>query len=774
MIEQLEYTSCEDGLDGISGFQVRAASAGLRGPAMTTAMTTAIQDSVYTPSPGLPARPDAEQLAQFPVAFGYSRQPLPVVYRSVYAGVDHSGRWGNYFAHALVLGGDSDLDGALPVDLAESPEWSDRSERVGNLPALARLTPEPGGASPDHTAAFFADAGRRELLAYLLGAARLSLVTGGRRLVLVVADSQEALLWVSAVTRSLPRQLALEVTFTSYTSRPQDHSALLAFTTADVTVPRYGDYQLVDLRSIVAGGSTYGLYDRAAAQLWSQGGPQRLVAPADTVEPPLRPDELDDYARVAVLLDETGVDVDGDERGILDALETARRRAPSLLFGPWDVLAQRVRAAGGPTNLARWGELLQWAVQHQAPVPGPLLRRYVVAVLDTVTRNDALPSLWLPRLEPEQERALAEQIVDRLKGGDRPQAALHLLERPEHARLRIHVVEQLARLIARLPLPDAVHFVAGLPERLVADVPAAALAADVAAAAAGRNDRVAVMCSAPAALPDRPWALRDLARQLWQDDLPRPDEALRLIASLTPRVLAESGLFENFIARLVEDAKHSTLEQGHWTLAERLLPHLELLNNTSTGVIDAVRWHAFFAQGGSSLPKPLGPCRAVARLHGGPQAGVEGPAELAMIRWLLQLPSWHDHLVVLSEVVAGHRPLTGHYLREATALAAEAEPEDVARLTVVWIDLSTYEGEARRLGEELLNEALPEALEGRSKRILDRIGTQLEQQYTQVASAEAQDSWSIARWWTTWRTRYGKTGLLTRLRGVRHDPPRRG
>jgi hypothetical protein len=64
MIGRIEYTSCEDGVDGIRGFQIRAMTPDIADPLRTVA----VRDSVYEPPPGAPSMPEPDELARFPVS----------------------------------------------------------------------------------------------------------------------------------------------------------------------------------------------------------------------------------------------------------------------------------------------------------------------------------------------------------------------------------------------------------------------------------------------------------------------------------------------------------------------------------------------------------------------------------------------------------------------------------------------------------------------------------------------------------------------------------
>lgn len=135
---QLYYTSCEAGLSGHAGFQIRAASDDLM-PDDRRELEGLL---LYEAPRNMPRDPDAETIAaMFPVAFrittlGSGRR---AILRSNYVGQDYSGRWGNFFAHALVLDGE-DRDEA-ERSLVDAFGWS--GWQVGLDAAVGKSAPEP-------------------------------------------------------------------------------------------------------------------------------------------------------------------------------------------------------------------------------------------------------------------------------------------------------------------------------------------------------------------------------------------------------------------------------------------------------------------------------------------------------------------------------------------------------------------------------------------------------------------------------------------------------
>src|SRR5436305_2362179 len=129
---QAFHTSCREGLGGISGFQINAASAALDREQLA-ALSEA--HARYDTPHDLPYEPTAEEMPRFPVALRTSVVPTvgPVVSRTEYVGREYrgsggrpdEGRFGNYFCHMVVgEAGDDPFDGLTAVELWDAPHWT--------------------------------------------------------------------------------------------------------------------------------------------------------------------------------------------------------------------------------------------------------------------------------------------------------------------------------------------------------------------------------------------------------------------------------------------------------------------------------------------------------------------------------------------------------------------------------------------------------------------------------------------------------------------------
>ena len=350
-----------------------------------------------------------------------------MLYRARYSGRDHVGRWGNYFVHALVFDSSTfdRASGGLPIDQWESPVWQNRATVRGELSVLGQLPSNPRTSQlMSDVQSFLARPQLRSTLAALVATVRARL-SGGRRLVLQVRGSHEAALWIAAISYSLPRHLADDVTFVTYTARPDAHQALLVFTTPDVFVPRYGNYDVLDLTADeVEGPDPIGAYDQLVAARWADNGPQPVLEVAARVCPPLEPVEFDIFAALLAL--PTVVPGSMEEAELLAALEFGCSRLPDLV-PPWNRLQPLVGHLDRLREVSRWGELLR---QGPSPVPGPLLTRYVNEVLDDLAVGGADGgSAWFPPVDEDVVQSVVEQrLAPALLSPQPPTGLLHWME----------------------------------------------------------------------------------------------------------------------------------------------------------------------------------------------------------------------------------------------------------------------------------------------------------------------------------------------------------
>ncbi|KAB2353255.1 GAP1-N2 domain-containing protein, partial [Actinomadura montaniterrae] len=267
MAWQLHYTSARRGPTGRAGFQFVAETPGL--PDGVRAAVTPYMS--YRPPPDAPLSPDDAELDRFPVSLLYDRvDGRPLLLRCRYLGRDYSGRYGNFFAHAVVAD-DDELEGLRPAELWHAPLWTPLpgDGDLGELDDLA-----PGAAlDPESLAAWLAGSGTPGAygtLARLVDAVAGVLGRGHGRIVLVAADVELIARWIAVVSYSLPVAAAARLSFTTYTADPDGAAQRLVGTTPDVwnAVRHHASHALaVDLRAGLGGGGA-SRFARTVAACW--------------------------------------------------------------------------------------------------------------------------------------------------------------------------------------------------------------------------------------------------------------------------------------------------------------------------------------------------------------------------------------------------------------------------------------------------------------------------------------------------------------------------
>ncbi|MFC4051776.1 hypothetical protein ACFOY4_18980 [Actinomadura syzygii] len=229
MAWQLHYTSARRGPTGRAGFQFVAETPGL--PDGVRAGVTPYLS--YRPPPDAPSSPGDAELGEFPVSLLYDRvDGRPLLLRCRYLGRDYSGRFGNFFAHAVVAEPD-ELEGLRPAELWHAPHWTQRPAPESVLDALDELT--PGAAlDPEALAAWLSSSGPGDpyaLLAHLVDAVADVLGRGHGRVVLVADDVELIARWIAVVSYSLPVAAAARLSFVTYTGDPDGAAQRLVGTT---------------------------------------------------------------------------------------------------------------------------------------------------------------------------------------------------------------------------------------------------------------------------------------------------------------------------------------------------------------------------------------------------------------------------------------------------------------------------------------------------------------------------------------------------------------
>lgn len=279
--QQSYYTSCEVGLRGGKGFQFNATTAG-----MDSALLAQVERlGLYLPPVSLPSRPTPEQVNDFPTALLYQQlgDGRVVLAQARYTGMDYSGRFGNYFTHALVSDdplADIVAQKFLPIELWQSEDWVETQTDTIELPLCDHMHASEH-ISPQAVRKFLADGNRISHLPQFLTAVERAL--NGDRRVIIVDDDTNVALWIAAVSYALPPRLALRLTFNTYAKNPYQTEFVITGTTSDSDF-RFAahelDYQFFVFDFIE--GRFSSLQDKTgfainASSLYAQGSANRLA-----------------------------------------------------------------------------------------------------------------------------------------------------------------------------------------------------------------------------------------------------------------------------------------------------------------------------------------------------------------------------------------------------------------------------------------------------------------------------------------------------------------
>lgn len=214
--EQLYYTSCRWGLGPSDGFQVRAASGSMSAPDRAEV----VQRCGYLPPAGLPCEPSAEVIdAEFPpdLVVGITPDGRPILVHQVYTGQDHTLRWGNFFAHGLILPAiPTDF---WPVDILGAPFWvrrltDDRSAAPPPpLPPLSAEVTQPPFSAGDLAELLGERPSNVERLASMIRALLAHKRTS--RSVVLGGPWLDALAWLTALQHALPPAVAWKISWST-------------------------------------------------------------------------------------------------------------------------------------------------------------------------------------------------------------------------------------------------------------------------------------------------------------------------------------------------------------------------------------------------------------------------------------------------------------------------------------------------------------------------------------------------------------------------------
>ncbi|MBB5800866.1 hypothetical protein F4560_000634 [Saccharothrix ecbatanensis] len=744
-VRQLHYTSCEDGLGGIQGFQVSAMTPGAPRPLAELA----VRSSVYEPGPALVGRLADRDLTGFPVTFGYvASGHAAAVFQSRYAGADFSGRLGNYFTHALLFDDvERDLGDVLPIDLWGSPTWAHGRVDATALPELQSLAPGDG-TNLASTRRFLGRRGATAALERVLGATQRALVSGRGRLVLVVPDDRSAALWIAATSRSLPHPLGLRVSFTTYTARPEDSALLVSCTTPDVRLPTRGDFTTIDLTTNRPRDAESTRYASALAQLWDRDAVPAALDLAARADPRLTPAELDTFAVLLEMMADLPVAAPPGEELLLAAVRLAVDRMRRCLpEHAWARIADHVRDSGGPVDVVAWSAVLRTARHQGEPVPAKLFGAYVIAALAEPER------LWLPHLPPAELEDMAENAVLPALTGAAPAVLERLAEQRPLVDALVRVLDrrlvdqrEIARLATVLPAA-AVRLLEGRGGERVR------LLTDLAAARHGALDKVGVMAD-PSRRLTADW--RQFGSVLWPDE-PSTEDSIRLLRHVPEQVLVDSRMSTRIVARALDLAGGDEFGGTEAKLVEALLrsPIAAYLRKSDRDGLKAAESIAYLdgsTPGGGSEQVVLSHVSTAVALRND-----VGDRLLAAVASFILRAAPELHRDLLDRVLDKHgRAFLPAYQQAAQDHLAGAPPHHVAAVVVAWWGLT--DPSAR---DALIEATLSAALRKRRPRHLDRIGSSLQPMANTLGVPAPKPTWTT--WWQAWRMRHEHRRLFSRF-----------
>jgi len=232
---QLHYTSCRRGQSGSAGFQIRALTDGIR----PDEQREIERGGVYRPPRDTRQDPSAEEISRdFPRALRFYTldSGRRAITRSSYVGRDYSGRWGNFFAHTLVLES-GQLPTLWPIDLYEWEGWreglspeEDNEEAPPPLPSadLTDVTPADSFGFKELQEFLREEPGRRDLLARM---GRAVLIGRAASRAVVIRDTpNNDLYWMACLQKIFPPQHAATLTSSTYQDDPRGCATINATT----------------------------------------------------------------------------------------------------------------------------------------------------------------------------------------------------------------------------------------------------------------------------------------------------------------------------------------------------------------------------------------------------------------------------------------------------------------------------------------------------------------------------------------------------------------
>lgn len=427
---QLHYTSCRRGQGGGKGFQTRATSAGVRPDEQREIEAR----GGYTPPRDLLDEPTREDIERdFPVVFRFYRLSSGryALTRSQYSGQDYSQRWGNFFAHTLVL--DDGAPELWPIDYYEWEGWKgalepdeDNEEAPPVLPAvvLSGIEPSASFTLTELQAFLRENPGRPGVLSAMV---RAVFFGPSRSRVLVVRDTAlDGPFWLACVEKAFPLRQAISLPLCTYQFDPRDCAALNATTTGTnftfADTERNFQFCMFDL----AEGTASDIPDDGAEYAstvtrWLAEQPDQLAAfHAFTAD--VEHDGIGrELAHVLRLFRTSIKDASLSVAAVVEALDGAAALLPASarakLVAPVADVAEQAAAAGTPEQVISVLRFLADAAERdlmpsaRAVIAQTWVRCFVALL--SAQRWTGLPALSELRdgLAPDIDRVIAERML---------------------------------------------------------------------------------------------------------------------------------------------------------------------------------------------------------------------------------------------------------------------------------------------------------------------------------------------------------------------------
>lgn len=388
---QAFHTSCRSGVEGISGFQINAAS-----PRLTREQLSALAraHARYEAPHDLPYEPTADEMQAFPVALKLMMDPVlgPVASRTQYVGREYrghgggpdEGRFGNYFCHMVVGGSAEDpFDGLSGIELWGAPHWTTTESQDVALPDLGPLAPGPVDVT--HVLEAVADAPAGVATGVLDGA--LKALDGGPSVLVVEPVAARAVTWLAWITFALPPDMSRQLTFSTFEGRPEqilDLHVVATLPSCESGGSTSSHFTRIDVTT-EASTVEASLYARAATAL-AGDGPDALVGAV------LRARGATLAARgasLAIVGRVTSLVTDGDLSTVLEQL-IAMVRSGRVADAADAATAVPVSAAGDRAAIDMWAQL---HLQARLSTAGDAARELASAALSRIVAHlDALPA----------------------------------------------------------------------------------------------------------------------------------------------------------------------------------------------------------------------------------------------------------------------------------------------------------------------------------------------------------------------------------------------